>query len=520
MAAKAISKIVIVGGGTAGWMTAAALSKFLNPQSYQITLVESDQIGTVGVGEATLPHLRFFNERLGIDEKEFMQKTSATYKLGIEFSNWGALGDAYIHPFGVYGQEVENLGFHHYWLQQRQQGKAKDISQYSLPVQLALAGKFEYPTAETFQAYPPFGYAFHLDALKYAAFLREFSEKRQVTRVEGKVDRVSINTSNGFIESIHLESGQELQADLFIDCSGFRALLLGQELGVEFQDWSRFLPCDRAVAIPSEDCGAPLSYSKAIAREAGWQWRIPLQNRVGNGYVYCSEFISDDEAADKLMNNLDGKPLADLNFLRFKAGRREKTWEKNCVAVGLSSGFLEPLESTSIFLIQIAIMKLIEFFPRAEFDEKVTDEFNRLMAVEYDRIKDFLILHYHATERDDTEFWNYCRTMSIPDSLQHKMDLFREQGHVERYVNGLFLEPSWVAVYLGQRIVPKTYHPLVHRFNDTEIQKLLQSEESRINNTVAQAPEHLESIKKYCHADLRGEQLWPKASMNLYGVLS
>lgn len=514
-----LRNLVIVGGGTSGWMTAAALAKFLQPQQYQITLVESDAIGTVGVGEATVPHIRYFNEVLGIDENEFMKKTNATYKLGIEFSNWGKLGDAYIHPFGLYGQSRNDISFHHYWLKSQQAGDVSSISDYSVGIAAAYAEKFAYPSGDQQSLFSKYSYAFHIDASLYAGFLREYSIARGVKRIEGKISQVNQHPGSGFISSVQLASGEILAGDLFIDCSGFRGLLINETLKTEFEDWSHWLPCDRAIAVPSAKTSEPLPYTKAIARTAGWQWRIPLQNRTGNGQVYSSQYISDDEVANSLLTNLDGEPLANLNYLRFKTGRRIKCWNKNCIAIGLSSGFLEPLESTSIYLIQLAIMKLVEFFPYADMEAANTDEFNRDMATEYERIRDFLILHYHATERDDSAFWNYCRTMEIPHSLTYKMDLFREQGHVERYKRGMFLEPSWVAVYMGQGILPKTYHPLVDALDSTQLQQHLRSMRDAIVAGVRAMPSHAESIKRYCHGDAT-EKFWPPAAMSLYGVFS
>lgn len=514
-----LRNLVIVGGGTSGWMTAAALAKFLHPQQYQITLVESDAIGTVGVGEATVPHIRYFNEVLGIDENEFMKKTNATYKLGIEFSNWGKLGDAYIHPFGIYGQSRNDISFHHYWLKLQQLGDAGSIGDYSVGVVAAVAEKFAYPAADPHSPFSKYSYAFHIDASLYAGFLRDYSIARGVKRIEGKINSVNQHTDSGFISSVQLASGEIIAGDLFIDCSGFRGLLINETLNTGFEDWSHWLPCDRAIAVPSAKTREPLPYTKAIACTAGWQWRIPLQNRTGNGQVYSSNYISDDEVANSLLTNLDGEPLANLNYLRFKTGRRVKCWNKNCIAIGLSSGFLEPLESTSIYLIQIAIMKLIEFFPCVDMEATNTDEFNREMAIEYERIRDFLILHYHATARDDSAFWNYCRTMDIPQSLAYKMDLFREQGHVERYKRGMFLEPSWVAVYMGQGIFPKTYHPLVNALDSAQLQQQLRSMRDAIVAGVRAMPGHAESIKRYCYGDTT-EKSWPPAAMSLYGVFS
>lgn len=519
MTTDCVQQIIIVGGGTAGWMTAAALAKFLHPHQYQITLVESDAIGTVGVGEATVPHIRYFNEVLGIDENEFMKKTNATYKLGIEFSNWGKLDDAYIHPFGLYGQSRKDISFHHYWLKSQQAGDTSSISDYSVGIAAAYAEKFAYPASDQHSLFSKYSYAFHIDASLYAQFLCAYSSARGVKRCEGKITAISQDPDSGTINSVQLDSGEVVAGDLFIDCSGFRGLLINETLKTEFEDWSHWLPCDRAIAVPSAKTSEPLPYTKAIARNAGWQWRIPLQNRTGNGQVYCSQYISDDEVASSLLGSLDGEALANLNYLRFKTGRRVKSWNKNCVAIGLSSGFLEPLESTSIYLIQIAIMKLIEFFPHADMEATNTDEFNRDMATEYERIRDFLILHYHATERDDSAFWNYCRTMEIPATLKYKMDLFREQGHVERYKRGMFLEPSWVAVYMGQGISPKEYHPLVNALDPAQLQQQLRAMRETIVAGVRAMPGHAESIRRYCYGD-QTEKSWPPAAMSLYEVFS
>jgi tryptophan 7-halogenase len=520
MSENCLRNIVIVGGGTAGWMTAAALSKFLSQQQYSITLIESETIGTVGVGEATVPHIRYFNEVLGIDENEFMKKTNATYKLGIEFSNWGKIGDAYIHPFGVYGTPLNDVSFHHYWLKLHQQGAANDIGQYSAGVMAAYAEKFAYPNPDSRSLLSKYSYAFHLDASLYAKTLREYSEARAVKRIEGKITQVDVHPDNGSISSVTLMSRESIRGDLFIDCSGFRGLLINETLKTPFEDWSHWLPCDRAIAVPSAKVSEPLPYTKAIAREAGWQWRIPLQSRTGNGQVYSSPYISDDEVASSLLANIDGEALANLNYLRFKTGRREQSWNKNCIAIGLSSGFLEPLESTSIYLIQIAIMKLIEFFPYDDFESTVINEFNRDLAMEYERVRDFLILHYHATTRDDTPFWNYCRTMDIPEGLKYKIQLFREQGHVERYKRGMFLEPSWVAVYFGQGIKPERYHPLVNHMNDTQLNNFLGSIRNTLIDQINKMPAHSETIARYCRLDSANSKDWPPAAMSLYGVFS
>jgi len=514
MSENAIRKVVIVGGGTSGWMSAAALCKFLDLSECEVMLVESEHIGTVGVGEATLPHLRFFNETLGIDEAEFMRATNATYKMGIEFCNWGALGQRYIHPFGDYGVPIDTISFHHFWRALHKQGKVGAIDAYSLPVVAAGEGKFDYPSRDQQSILATFGYAFHLDASLYAAFLREFSEKRGVKRKEGKICQV-IQADSGEVQSLRLEDGTDIEGELFIDCSGFRSLLLGKTLGVGFEDWSQWLACDRAVAMPCAGVDNPLPYTKAIARDCGWQWRIPLRHRVGNGHVYCSSYMSDDEAHAILANSLEGEALAEPNFVRFKAGHRVASWEKNCIAVGLAGGFLEPLESTSIYLIQIAITKMLELFPCKEFKASVKNEFNRQMDTAFGRVRDFLILHYHATQRNDTPFWEFCRNMEVPEALAHKIALFRRRGYVVQYDDGIFLEPSWLAVYLGQGILPEAVDPRVHKFDMTRILSECQKLEARIAAAVATMPSHQQALERYTDADAKA--IWPGASMNLYG---
>ena len=515
-----VSRIVILGGGTAGWMCAAAVSRRLADANLQITLVESEQIGTVGVGEATIPHLRYFNERLGLRETEFIQATHATYKLGIEFINWGRLGQAYIHPFGAFGRPFQGIEFHHLWLRHQRSHPEDSLFDYSVPVVAAAEGKFAYPSTNPEDLLAEYSYAFHIDASRYAAFLRRHAEQWGVRRVEGKVARVQRHSDSGDIQAIVLEDGTELAGDFFLDCSGFQSLLLGRQLGTDFIDWSRWLPCDRAIAVPTASCGPALPYTKSTALKAGWQWRIPLQHRVGNGHVFASHCISDDEALAMLRQNLDAEELAEPRLLKFTAGRRRQSWANNCVGVGLASGFLEPLESTSIYLIQLAIMKLIEFFPRCGDNRLRRDEFNRQMDHEYERIKDFLILHYHATERSDSEFWNYCRTMEVPESLRQRIDGFRATGYVQSYQRGLFMVPSWVAVMVGQGIIPTAWHPLADSLPAAALQQNMEQLKQRIRAAVAGLPEHLTAIKQHCADAGASAEPWPKAAMSLYGVFS
>jgi tryptophan 7-halogenase len=481
-------------------MTAASLSRFLPKDRVSIRLVESAEIGIVGVGEATVPHIRFFNETLGIDEVDFMKKTQATYKLGIEFVNWARIGDSYIHPFGAFGRDLNGVPFHQLWSRLRLAGDTTSLDEYSLPNMACRAAKFAPPSTDPQSLLSTFSYAFQFDATLYAPYLRAYAEQRGVVRTEGRVVDVQLRGTDGFIESIKLASGEVVEADLFVDCSGFFGLLTEKTLKTGYEDWTHWLPCDRAVAMPCESFGPLLPFTRATARTAGWTWRIPLQHRTGNGYVYSSKFVSDDEAAATLIANLDGKALAEPRFLKFVTGRRKKTWNKNCVAIGLAGGFVEPLESTSIYLIQAAITNLIEFFPDLDFDATNVDEFNRIMDVEFERVRDFIVLHYHATERDDTPLWNYVRTMSIPDSLAYKMELFRERGIVVKYRQGLFYDPSWIAVYVGQRVLPRRYDPLADGVPLEDLKRGAASLRAAIQRDVATMPTQADYLAKYLAA--------------------
>ena len=490
-----LRSILIVGGGSAGWMTAAALAHKLDGLGIKIRLIESAEIGTVGVGEATVPHIRFFNATLGIDESEFMRATKATYKLGIEFRDWGRIGDSYIHPFGGFGKDFGQAPFLHHWLRSAEAGDARSLEDYSLPIRAARLGRFAHPAADPHSIYSTFSYAFQFDAGLYGRFLRAHAEAKGVERMEGKIVNVSRGPEDGHLESVTLEDGRIVTADLFVDCSGFRSLLVGQTLGSEFESWTRWLPCDRALAVPCEHGEPATPYTRATAKEAGWIWRIPLQHRVGNGHVYSSAFTTDEAAEHLLLSELENPPLADANRLRFLAGKRKLQWSGNCVAIGLSAGFLEPLESTSIHLIQLGIGRLIELLPYNGFDLADASEFNRLMDTEYERIRDFLILHYCATERTDTDFWNYCRTMELPDSLQEKIDLFRERGLVASYRDGMFLEASWIAVYIGQRVTPRGHVPAADRMDLDEVRKRLADIASDCAQAAERMPSHLDYLR-------------------------
>lgn len=500
MTPQPIRNIIIVGGGTAGWMTAAALAKVLEGR-YSIDLIESDEIGTVGVGEATIPHIINFNAALEIDEDEFIRATQATFKLGIEFVNWGKVGDRYIHGFGFVGQATQALPFHHFWLRMRLAGKAQPLEAYSINTAAPRHAKFM--RARKDMAGSPvadISHAFHFDAGLYARFLRAYAERRGVKRTEGRIRQVLQRPADGFIEAIELESGERLAGDFFIDCSGLRGLLIEQTLGAGFDDWSYWLPVNRALAVPCESAGPLLPMTRSTAHAAGWQWRIPLQHRTGNGHIYCSSFMEQDEAARILLDHLDARPLAEPRLLKFTTGTRKRFWDRNCVAVGLSSGFLEPLESTSIHLIQTAISRILSLFPHSGFDSADIAEYNTMTRWEYERIRDFIVLHYKATERDDSEFWRYCRTMQVPESLQHKMDLFRSNGRVYRDGNELFAEPSWLQVMVGQRLIPRHYHPFADLKSESEVLAYVRNVEQVIGKCVAAMPTHAEFIAQHCAA--------------------
>lgn len=504
IAENTIQKVVIVGGGSAGWMTAAALSKFIKNQYTSVQLIESEQIGTISVGEATIPPINTFNQLLGIDENEFVKATKATFKLGIEFTNWSKIGQSYMHPFGEFGQDIEAVKFYQFWLKLRSQHDMPYIDQYSLSAVAAKMGKFTKPGNDPRAVMSSLAYAFHFDATLYAKYLRTYSEKRGVQRTEGKVVDVNLRSEDGFIRSLTLEDGQVIEGDLFIDCSGFRALLIEGALKTGYEDWSHWLPCDRAVALPTslkdEDNRAPLPYTRAIAHSAGWQWRIPLQHRTGNGHVFCSSYMSDQEATDILLNNVEGTPTAEPRILKFTTGRRKKFWNKNCVTIGLSGGFMEPLESTALHLIQAGISKLIALFPDKTFNPVERAEYNKLTCMQFDQIRDFLILHYQATQRDDSDFWNYVRTMDVPDTLASKVELFRSKGRIFRFEDELFGVSNWLAVLLGQGIYPQNWDPMVDTFDMDAVKNNLDGMQNIIRKTAEHMPTHQAYIDRFCAA--------------------
>lgn len=495
-----VRNIVIVGGGTAGWMTAAAFSKVL-PRDCRITLIESEEIGTIGVGEATIPPLKLFNATLEIDEDEFLRRTQGTFKLGIQFKNWGGLNEAYLHGFGTIGQDLGLLSFYHYWLKMFQAGEAADLAEYSINT-LALRHN-RFMRARRDMKHSPLAditHAFHFDATLYARYLREYASARGVLRIEGRVAGSVLRATDGYIEAVVVQDGERVAGDLFIDCSGFRGLLIEEALKTGYEDWTHWLPCDRAVAVPCESNGPLVPYTISTAGSAGWRWRIPLQHRTGNGHVYCSGSLSDDEACAHLLQNLDGPALAEPRLLRFNTGKRKKIWNKNCVAIGLSSGFMEPLESTSIHLIQAAIARLVALFPTREFHRADIEEFNRQTDFEYERIRDFLILHYKQTRRDDSAFWAACRTMDIPETLRQKIDLYATHGRIFRENNEMFSEASWLQVMHGQGLRAQGYHPLADVHTTQDIRSHMDMVRSVIQKCVNAMPRHDEFVAGNCKA--------------------
>ncbi|MEO6264305.1 MAG: tryptophan halogenase family protein [Luteimonas sp.] len=493
-----IRDIIIVGGGTAGWMTAAALSKVLT-KGYSIHLIESDEIGIVGVGEATIPMIKLYNHALEIDENDFVRRTKGSFKLGIEFLDWGRVGDSYIHGFGKIGQDLGLISFYQYWLKMHHAGKAANLEEYSINTAAARHGKFMRAVSDRPNSpLADIAYAYHFDAGLYAKYLSEYGQARGVRRIEGKVVRTELRGEDGYVEAVVLESGERVEGQLFIDCSGFRGLLIEQALKTGYEDWSHWLPCDRAIAVPCASAAPLTPFTRSTARSAGWQWRIPLQHRTGNGYVFSSRFLSEDEATATLLGNLDGEPLAPPRTLRFVTGKRKKFWNKNVIAIGLASGFMEPLESTSIHLIQSSIARLTAFFPHAGFDQADIDEFNAHSDFEFDRIRDFLILHYKATERDDSPFWNHCRTMEIPDSLQRRMDLFRSNGRIFREGNEMFAEQSWLQVMHGQGVRAQGYHPLVDLYSEEKVAHYIENVRAVIGQCVQAMPTHETFITRHC----------------------
>jgi tryptophan 7-halogenase len=488
-----LRRIVIAGGGTAGWMAAAAIARTLG-SAVDLTLVESEAIGTIGVGESTIPPLVNFNRLLGINEADFMRATQATFKLGILFDGWKDGTDRYFHSFGLTGKDHWSAGFQHFWLYGQSKGHAQPYDDYCLELMAALEGKFAHLPEDRMN------YAYQLDSGLYAKFLRAMAEGDGAKRVEGKIARVELDGESGDIAALLLESGERIEGDLFLDCTGFRALLIEQALHAGYDDWTHYLPCDSAIAIQTESIRPAVPYTRAMAHDAGWQWRIPLQHRTGNGIVYCSRYLDKDAALERLLGTVEGKTIVQPNFLRFAAGARRLQWHRNCIAVGLSAGFMEPLESTSIHLIQRAVLRFLRMLPLGEISPRDIAEFNEQQHTDMLQIRDFLILHYKATDRRDSAFWRQCADMPIPDSLTHKIELFRETGRVFRKNDELFAENSWVQVMMGQGIIPRAWHPIAEKLRDDELARLLATIRENVAGTVARLPEHAAYVARYCGA--------------------
>ncbi|MCU4677110.1 tryptophan 7-halogenase [Catenovulum sp. 2E275] len=487
---QSVNKIVIAGGGSAGWMAAAALSKKLS-STVQIELVESDEIGTVGVGEATIPPIRAFHKLLGIDEKAFVAATNASFKLGISFENWQDIEKNYFHSFGQTGQQTWIADFIHFWLRAQKLGIAADFGTYCIEHQAAQAHKFALTQK------PELNYAYHLDAGLYAQFLRKFSENNGAKRTQGKIKQVNQNNETGYIESLELDNGHIVSGDLFIDCTGFRGLLIEQTLHTGYQDWSHWLPCDSAIAVQTEKTSDALPYTRSIARDFGWQWQIPLQNRIGNGLVYCSKYLNDEAASQTLLNNLESATINTPRVIKYKTGRRLKNWNKNCVALGLASGFVEPLESTSLHLIMMGITRLIQLFSFENINQSIIDEYNQQALDEIEKIRDFIILHYHVTDRTDTAFWRYCKSMEVPPSLTHRINMFRENALAFQHNNELFRVDSWTQVMLGQGIMPKQYHKVVNSMPEAELKHLFKGMQMNIEKAVSSLPSHQSFLNQH-----------------------
>lgn len=491
---KKLTNIVIAGGGTAGWMAAASLSKLLG-KAFNITLIESDEIGTVGVGEAAIPTLTAFHRLLGINEQAFMKATHATFKLGINFENWKNGNDEYMHGFGRVGKECWAGEFQHFWLHGKQNNINFDFDNYCPEIQAAKAEKFAL-------AKNGLNYSYHLDATLYAKFLRTFSETHGVKRIEGKIVDVAKDSDTGNIKSIQLTNGNVIEGQLFIDCTGFVGLLIEKALHTGYDDWSHWLPSDSAVAVQTKSVSTPLPYTRSIAHDSGWQWRIPLQHRVGNGLVFCSKYLSDENATTLLMNNIEGEPINQPRVIKFTTGRRRKGWNKNCIALGLSSGFLEPLESTSIHLIMSGILRLIRLFPFDGITSSAVKEYNQQLTTELEHIRDFIILHYYATERADSPFWQHCKNMEIPKSLKQRLDLFKETGRIFTNEGELFRVDSWAQVMLGQGVYPEQYHQIAAIMKQHELEKFLGDIRQTIDKAVAGLPSHQTFLDQYCSSSL------------------
>ena len=486
-------RIVVAGGGTAGWMAAAAIARTMG-QVVELTLVESDAIGTVGVGESTIPPLALYNRLLGISEAEFMRETQATFKLGILFDGWRDGHDRYFHSFGVTGQDHWSAGFQHFWLNGLTRGHPNPYDDYCLELKAALDGRFAHLPNDAMS------YAYQLDSTRYGAFLRRMAEQDGARRVEGRIASVELDGDSGDIAALVLDDGRWVEGDLFLDCTGFRALLIEGALHAGFDDWTHWLPCDSAIAVQTANVAPAVPYTRAMAHDAGWQWRIPLQHRTGNGIVWCSRYLDRDAALERLLGNVEGAVLTEPNHLKFTTGARRRQWHRNCVAIGLAGGFMEPLESTSIHLIQRAVLRLLRMLPAGPVSPRDIAEFNDQQMEDMTQIRDFLILHYKATERRDSGFWRQCATMAVPDTLAQKIELFRETGRVFRRHEELFAENSWVQVMMGQGIVPRSHHPIADKLGEEELARMLTTLRGNVARTVAALPRHDAYVAQYCGA--------------------
>ena len=504
---KTLKKIVIVGGGTAGWMAAAPMAQRLlagKEHATEVIVIESPEIGTIGVGEATLPTIRYYNKSLGLDGVDFVKRTQATFKVGIEFKDWGSLGHRFFHGFGDFGPAIENRSAYMHWLRLRSEGEVPPYEDWSTSTVMARHNRFFPPQGETPAAANAYSYAFHFDAGLYASYLREYAVRRGAQHIEGMVVDVEVRPEDGFVSAVKLKDGRRIEGDLFIDCSGFRGLLIEGVMKAGYEDWSEMLPCNSALAVPSKRVAQPRKltpYTMSTAKTAGWQWRIPLQHRTGNGHVYCNHFTSDEEAARTLIEGLDTEAIGTPRPLRFTTGRRRQSWVKNVVALGLASGFLEPLESTSIQLIMDAVSRLLQYFPDKDFKPHLAAEFNRKMLAQYASIRDFIILHYKLTQRTDSEFWRYCAAMPIPDTLQHQIELFRTSGRVAIYDPEGFAEPSWVSIMMGLGVMPQSYDPFVDRIDQGQLRLHFARVRAAIAQTVEGMPDHGEYIAQHARAE-------------------
>jgi tryptophan halogenase len=499
MTNRRIATIAIVGGGTAGWMAAAGLAKSLAGMQVRIRLIESGQIASVGVGEATIPPIMEFIRALGVDEDELVREIQATFKLGIGYRDWTRMGHSYFHPFGPTGPGLGAVSFPAYWLKMFLEGKAARLEEYSIQAVAAERGRFARPVHAPNTPLNKITYALHFDASQFARYLRGFAERCGVQRTEGTVRSVSLRPTDGFIESVSLESGESIAADLFVDCSGFRGVLIEEALGTGYENWSAWLPCDRALVMHSERTEAPPPYTLVTARDAGWQWRIPLQHRDGNGYVYSSAFTSDEAAAEVLTRSLTSRGLGEPRPLSFTPGRRRRAWHKNCVALGLAAGFLEPLEATSIHLIQRGLAMLLKFFPDRDFAPADIERYNRMLELEFSRVRDFLLMHYTQTERVGP-FWDYCRTIALTDGLREKLDLFRSHGRILREESELFPVLSWLSVLVGQNVIPRRYDPMVDGLEPRKIEAKLAEIRDAVRRCAEAMPGHQDFIQQHCAA--------------------